>query len=119
MIAKVEDKIVEFFEFALDIIQMYDSGYHKKRYLLDQHSRKTGQKPLFQERMEYIINDFKEIVGCYVSGTSESINEINLAQIYLNTCSSLHNLSPKDYIVSIGEGIIVIYNSSIKMCSII
>ena len=65
MINKFEDKTIEFLEFTLDIIQMYDKDYLKERHAIEQESRKTGKQPKFNKRIEIIRKDFDSIIKRY------------------------------------------------------
>ena len=115
MIAKAEDKIVEFFEFILDIIQMYDSKYYKKRYLLEQQSRKTGKKPKFYDRMEYITDDFSSLFSRYGMSGYNYMKKTNVLEV----CKLQASLICDDIIIPIGEDLLFIYSISESRCSLL
>ncbi|CAI2381601.1 unnamed protein product [Moneuplotes crassus] len=119
MIAKTEDKVIEVLEFVLDIIQMYDGKYHKKRYLLEQQSRKTGKKPAFGDRLEYITDDFNCIFRRYTSNAYKYVEDSNVVDVIKDQCIELYdeacNFSKciyTDLLVPLGKGMVLVYSST-------
>ena len=78
MLARLEDKTIEILEFALDIVQKYDTEYKKNREELEKHGKASGKKPSFCLRFEYIKDDFIVITKRNISKGYDLIKETRL-----------------------------------------
>ena len=115
MLSTLEDKTIEFFQFALDIIQMYDKEYQKQRHQLEQQSRKTGKKPDFTQRLEYVTNDFKSIFARYMYNGYEYTKTTKPYQF----CEYYAPIIQNEVIIPIGEFCVLMFSYTEQKISLI
>ena len=78
MLSTIQDRTVDFFEFALDLIEKYDKEYVKKREEEKKHNNKTKKKLDFSKRIEFIKDDFELILTRHATNVYDYTKDTKL-----------------------------------------
>ena len=94
MLSTIQDQTINFFEYALDIIEMYDKEYEKTREVLDTKEGKQGEqgsKSEFRTRLDFIKNDFQSILTRHSTNAYDYTKDMKVVKYgekysgYMNT----------------------------------
>ena len=115
MLATLEDRTIDFFEYALDIIELYDEEYEKKRGELDLHNKKSGKKLDFASRLDIVRDDFHSILSRHVNHAYEYSKEMQIVK-FSETYSEYMN---SELIVPLKDNIYFVYSMTSNNISIV